>query len=100
MTLLAVLDATWPAAALHRALTDVIETVGVDLVFACGPHMRALYDALPAGRRGAYAGTSIELIASLKAALAPGDAVMIKGSLGTNMAPLVKTVRDVGRNAA
>ena len=33
----------------------------VDLVFACGAQMKALWDALPAARRGAYAETSAEL---------------------------------------
>ena len=84
------------AEALHRGLAGALDLAGADLVFACGEHMRALYDALPQGRRGAYGRTSSELLPSVAAAMAAGDAVMIKGSLGTNMAPLVKTVREIG----
>ena len=82
---------------LHRNLAPAIEAAGADLVFACGEHMAALYDALPNSRRGGYARTSLELVALLKAQIQPGDALMIKGSLGTNMAPLVKCVRDINR---
>ena len=88
------------ADALHRELAVAVDAAGTDLVFACGPHMAALYDALPQGQRGAYAQTSLELVPVVAAALAPGDAVMIKGSLGTNMAPLVKAVREIGNNRA
>ena len=88
------------ADALHRGLAVAVDAAGTDLVFACGQHMAALYDALPQGQRGAYALTSLELVPVVAAALAPGDAVMIKGSLGTNMAPLVKAVREIGNNRA
>lgn len=82
------------ADALHRALAPPIADAKVDLVFCCGEHMRALFDALPSERRGAHTRTSLELVPLLQAALQPGDVVTIKGSLGTNMAPLVKAVRN------
>ena len=81
------------ADALHANLANAVSAAGVDLVFACGPHMRLLFEALPQAIRGAYAETSVELTASVRQLVAAGDAVMIKGSLGTNMAPLVKAVR-------
>jgi UDP-N-acetylmuramyl pentapeptide synthase len=37
------------------------------------------------------------LAGQIAAQLQAGDAVMIKGSLGTNMAPIVKAVREIGR---
>ena len=86
------------ADALHRGLKDAIDAAGIDLVFACGEHMRTLYDLIANDRRGAYARTSLELVPLLAARLAAGDAVTVKGSLGTNMAPLVKVVRDAGTN--
>ena len=47
--------------ALHRALADPVLANAVDLVFCCGPLMHALWEALPAGRRGGYAETSAAL---------------------------------------
>ena len=41
--------------ALHAALAEPIAAAHADLVFASGPQMKALWDALPASRRGAYA---------------------------------------------
>ena len=45
------------AKALHRGLIAPVNANGIDLVFCCGPLMRALWQALPAGRRGGYAET-------------------------------------------
>jgi len=56
-----------------------------DLVFACGPAMRAMFDALPPDRRGAHAPDSRELAPIVVAAVRPGDAVLVKGSLGSRM---------------
>ncbi len=81
-----------PGAELHRALVDSVLADGADLVFCCGPLMRALWEALPSERRGGYAETSTALEPGILAALRPGDAVMVKGSLGSNMAPIVKAL--------
>ncbi len=43
------------AAALHAALKEPVDAAEVDLVFACGPNMQRLFEALPAARRGAWA---------------------------------------------
>ena len=77
------------AADLHRGLKDAIDAAGVDLVLACGPQMRLLFDGLTPGQRGAWAETSLALVEALIDTVRPGDVVMIKGSLGTNMAPLL-----------
>src|SRR6266545_1607904 len=77
---------------LHRALAEPVLAHGVDLVFCCGPLMRALWEALPSERRGGYAETSGGLESELVAALRPGDAVMVKGSLGSRMGPIVKAL--------
>jgi len=74
---------------LHRGLKDAIDAAGVDLVLACGPLMRLLQESLSAGQRGAWAETSAELVDHLLATVRAGDVVMIKGSLGSNMAPLL-----------
>jgi UDP-N-acetylmuramoyl-tripeptide--D-alanyl-D-alanine ligase len=73
---------------LHRGLREAIDAAGADLVLACGPMMRLLLDDLAPERR-AWAPTSAELEAVLLSMVQAGDVVMIKGSLGTRMAPLV-----------
>ena len=79
--------------ALHRDLAEPVDAAGVDVVFACGPLMAELYEALPESRRGGYAETSEELEPILNRAIAPGDVVMVKGSLGSRMGPLVESLR-------
>ena len=78
---------------LHRSLADAVIANEVDLVFCCGPLMRALWEALPAGRRGGDAGDSGALEPQVIAAIRAGDAVMVKGSLGSRMAPIVKALQ-------
>src|SRR5262245_49498488 len=77
---------------LHRGLTEPVLAHNIDLVFCCGPLMRSLWEALPSERRGGYAETSGGLESELVAALRPGDAVMVKGSLGSRMGPIVKAL--------
>jgi UDP-N-acetylmuramoyl-tripeptide--D-alanyl-D-alanine ligase len=78
--------------ALHRGLAAAVIAGNVDLVFCSGPLMKHLWDALPSERRGGYAEASPALESSLLAAVQPGDAVMVKGSLGSRMGPLVKAL--------
>jgi len=77
------------AEALHRGLKEAVDAAGTDLVFACGPNMKLLIDDLAPSRRGSWAASSSELTEALLDAVRPGDVVMVKGSLGSRMAPLV-----------
>ena len=88
-------------AKLHQELAEFIDGAGVDVVFACGELMGSLFEALPASRRGAYTKTAEELAPKLVGAVGPGDAIMVKGSLGSRMAPLVEALkRRFGTEAA
>ena len=81
------------AGAHHAGLAGPIAANRVDLVFACGAETKALWDVLPAKRRGAYAKTSALLAPQLMAALQPGDTVLVKGSNGARMAVIVDALR-------
>jgi len=79
-------------AELHRELAQSIEAAGIDLVFCSGPLMRTLWEALPSRARGGYAETAAGLEPAVLEAIRAGDAVMVKGSLGSKMGPIVKTL--------
>jgi UDP-N-acetylmuramoyl-tripeptide--D-alanyl-D-alanine ligase len=77
---------------LHRGLAESIETAGIELVFCSGPLMHALWEALPSRARGGYAETAAGLESAVLEAIRAGDAVMVKGSLGSKMGPIVKAL--------
>jgi UDP-N-acetylmuramoyl-tripeptide--D-alanyl-D-alanine ligase len=85
---------------LHRELAQAVLAHEVDLVFCCGPLMHALWEALPSGRQGGYAETSTGLESHVLSAIQPGDAIMVKGSLGSRMAPIVKALQSRYRREA
>jgi UDP-N-acetylmuramoyl-tripeptide--D-alanyl-D-alanine ligase len=80
-------------APLHAALAAAVRANAVDLVFCAGPLMRSLWDALPSEHRGGYAETSAALEPLVLGAIHSGDAVMVKGSLGSRMGPIVKALK-------
>ncbi|HSM18793.1 MAG TPA: cyanophycin synthetase, partial [Hyphomicrobiales bacterium] len=77
------------ASRLHAELAKPLVDANVDLVYTAGPLMAALCDALPSARRAGHAETAEDLVDMLKRDVRPGDVIMIKGSLGSRMAPLV-----------
>ena len=79
--------------ALHAGLLQPLEAAKVDVLYAAGPLMAHLWERVPAERRGAYAATAEALLEAVLAGLKPGDVVMIKGSLGSRMGPLVEAIR-------
>ena len=81
------------AEAFHLGLADALASSEVDVVYTCGPHMLKLYGTLAVEKRGAWAPDSAALIVSVVDALQPGDAVMVKGSLGSRMAPIVAAIK-------
>jgi UDP-N-acetylmuramoyl-tripeptide--D-alanyl-D-alanine ligase len=79
---------------LHAELAQAIDAARTDALYACGPLMRGLWEAVPEGRRGRYAPSSEELKEALIRDLRAGDVVMIKGSLGSRMGPLVEAIKE------
>lgn len=82
------------AVALHTGLAEAVDAAGIDLVFAAGPMMRGLFEKIDPAKRGAWANTSSDIEAPLLDALKGGDVVMIKGSFGSRMGPLVAAIRS------
>ena len=78
--------------ALHRALNEVIKANRIDLVYCCGPLMRNLWDALSPSKRGGYADNAAGLEAQVVSAIRAGDAIIIKGSLGSKMKTIVNAL--------
>ena len=80
------------SAALHRGLNEAIKANHIDLVYCCGPLMRNLWDALSTGKKGGYADSATNLEVQVVAAIRAGDAIMIKGSLGSKMKIIVNAL--------
>ncbi len=81
------------APALHAELLGPIDEAQVDTVYACGPMMAHLWEGLPSQRRGGYAQTSEELTKAVLDDLRAGDVIMVKGSLGSKMIPIVDALK-------
>ena len=89
--------------AFHRQLAEPLAEAGVDHAILVGDEMRALAEELgklsetPLGKAIAFAhcGTPDEAIAMLgKAGLAPGDAVLVKGSNSVGLGRLVSHLTE------
>ena len=84
---------------MHAALADAVISHKVDRLFCCGPHMAHLSQALEGRVDTMHAEKSTDLIQALTDAVGPGDVVMVKGSLGTNMKPVVEAMLDLDASA-
>jgi len=81
------------AAKLHADLAAAVIAARVDLVYAAGPLMKSLFDALPADKRGRWAPTAADIESALPGEIRAGDAVMVKGSNGSRMWSVVAAIR-------
>ena len=70
-----------------------LEKARVDLVFATGENMKALFEALPDSRRGGWAPNAEELAQLLRDSVTPGDAVLVKGSNASRMNHVVESLK-------
>jgi UDP-N-acetylmuramoyl-tripeptide--D-alanyl-D-alanine ligase len=75
----------------HATLAEDVSKI-CDLVFCCGPLSAHLFHALPAHHRGGHFLDSTSLAPALHDALKPGDAVLVKGSLGSRMGVIIKAL--------
>jgi UDP-N-acetylmuramoyl-tripeptide--D-alanyl-D-alanine ligase len=78
----------------HAGLAADVEA-SADLLFTCGDLMRSLFDAVPPPLRVAHAATSAALAPVVAAAVHAPDCVLVKGSLGSRMALIVRALEGV-----
>ena len=78
------------AARWHADLAPDLESAGIDLVFTAGSLMAHLHNALEPARRGSHAPEAESLCDILLAEIRAGDVVLVKGSLGSRMGPIVR----------
>jgi UDP-N-acetylmuramoyl-tripeptide--D-alanyl-D-alanine ligase len=71
-----------------------------DLVFTCGPLMRRLFDALPVSIRGHHAEDAAALAPVVATRIETGDAILVKGSLGSRMRAIVAALDALTDTAA
>ncbi len=74
---------------LHRDLAEALKAAQVDRVYLAGSLMHALWLELPPEMQGGWAPVSKEIEPTILAAIRPGDAIMVKGSNGSRMGPIV-----------
>jgi len=80
--------------AMHKALVDDLTRNRVDLLFCAGPLMRGLFEAAPSSMRGVWGAKAADIEGPLFKALRGGDIVMVKGSNGSRMAPVVAALKS------
>jgi UDP-N-acetylmuramoyl-tripeptide--D-alanyl-D-alanine ligase len=82
----------------HAALVPAV-TTSADLLFCCGPLMRHLFDGVPTRLRGTHAADAAALAEILPAEIRAGDAILVKGSLGSRMKQVVTALDRLAETA-
>jgi UDP-N-acetylmuramoyl-tripeptide--D-alanyl-D-alanine ligase len=79
----------------HLGLADAVEDCA-DVLYACGPWSRVLFDAVPPRLQGGYAPDSHALAKLLLPNVQDGDTILVKGSLGSRMRAIVDALENAG----
>lgn len=82
------------SAELHAGLAEGLAAAGFDAVFTAGDLMAHLRDALPEKMRAGHVEKASELLPLLRKFLKADDVVLVKGSHGSKMYELAKSLRD------
>lgn len=83
---------------MHSDLAPALRQSHVDLLFACGPHMRELFSVVPAAHQGRYTPSADALVDFLVEEIRNGDVLMVKGSFGSKMGPVVEALVALGED--
>jgi UDP-N-acetylmuramoyl-tripeptide--D-alanyl-D-alanine ligase len=78
----------------HRGIAADVSLNQIDLVFAAGPLMKSLFDALPEERRGAWREDVADLEPLVLEAVRHGDVVIVKGSNGSRMSKIISALKQ------
>jgi UDP-N-acetylmuramoyl-tripeptide--D-alanyl-D-alanine ligase len=84
---------------MHAGLADLASMEKIDVVHCIGRRMQALYQALPAEKRGEMHDLAADLAPHIRKLIHAGDVVLIKGSKGSKVSELVDALRKLGHPA-
>ena len=84
----------------HKDLALPLKAANIDFVYTCGAMMKNLHDELPQDMGKVHRESSQELAEIVPDAISPGDVVMVKGSLGSNMQVVVEALREKPKTIA
>ncbi|WP_027133971.1 UDP-N-acetylmuramoyl-tripeptide--D-alanyl-D-alanine ligase [Geminicoccus roseus] len=85
---------------LHAGLAPALEAAGVQAAYLCGSAMAELAGRLPCPMEVHHAPSSAEILPLLATGLRDGDAVLVKGSLGSRMRVIVDGLQPPGSDRA
>lgn len=85
------------AAALHAELSAHPALENIERLYCVGPLMQALFEAVPRDKQGGWFETSEQAAAAIKADMAGGDTLLVKGSLYMQMVKVVDALRGIGQ---
>lgn len=85
--------------ALHAALAPELQAKGFERVFTAGDLMKQVHDGIPARMRAGHVPQASALLPLIEKELKPGDVLLVKGSHGSKMYELAKTLTDKYANA-
>ncbi len=87
------------AGALHAALAGAAGIETLDGVYTAGPLMARLHEALPHRLRGGHCDDAEALADLARRVVQAGDAVMVKGSLGSRATRVAEAIAGLGARA-
>jgi UDP-N-acetylmuramoyl-tripeptide--D-alanyl-D-alanine ligase len=79
---------------LHTALVPELQAQQFDVVFTAGAMMKHLHDALPSAMRAGHAAHAKDLTPLILKELRAGDILLVKGSHGSKMYEVAKTLLE------
>jgi UDP-N-acetylmuramoyl-tripeptide--D-alanyl-D-alanine ligase len=81
-------------AAMHAELASQAAVNNIDFVFATGPLMKHLFEALPRHLQGAWRERATDLAPVVVAAVQSGDIVLVKGSNAIRMSAIIDALKE------
>lgn len=86
--------------ALHESIADHPAMALIHTVHCVGQRMKALWNRLPAKKRGAWHATAAEMAAEVHQIADAGDIVLVKGSKGSKVSVVVDALKKLGQPGA
>jgi len=83
----------------HIEFADHPALETIQQIHCCGPRMHALWDVLPAHKKGQWAENAQDIAVIAHSLLDAGDVILVKGSLGSRVSVVVTAIRKLDQTS-